>query len=300
MLTLFTCPKPFQGHIGIIQKNAIQSWKHLGSTIEIILLGNEKGTIEMTKDLGLRQIPYIKTSQFGTPLVNSLFEEAERVANFEWMVYLNADIILMSNFMKAVEKVVHEMPHSLMVGQRWDLYIKESINFGNDWEQKLISCMKREGRLSPPFAIDYFIFPKGLWKEIPTFVIGRPAWDNWMIYQAHSRGIPIIDLTKMVMVVHQRHDYSHHPHGWRGAMKGREARENIRLAGNKAQSYNILDAQYHLTPRGIKRKVTPYNRPLYLYQLLVRYSELHPCLKGIVNFIKMIGDRFLSHPSILK
>ena len=27
MITFFTTPKPFLGHIGIIQRNAIESWK---------------------------------------------------------------------------------------------------------------------------------------------------------------------------------------------------------------------------------------------------------------------------------
>ncbi len=297
MLTLFTCPKPFQGYIDIIQKNAIQSWKNLDPNTEIILLGNEEGTVEIVKDLGLRQIPNIQTNKFGTPLINSLFEEAEKVATYRWMVYLNSDVILMSDFMKAVEKVIKEMPHSLMVGQRWNLRI--FIDFKKDWEKRLITLLEKEGELSPPFSIDYFVFPKGIWGEIPPFTIGRPAWDNWMIYQAHSQGIPIVNLTKMVRVVHQKHDYTHHPQGWRGVMKGIEAKENISLAGNKARSYSILDAQYYLTPKGVRQKVAPYHRTFYLYQLLVRYSDSHPYLRGIINLIKRVGDRF-SHPPMIK
>ena len=104
----------------------------------------------------------------------------------------------------------------------------------------------------------------------------------------------MVDLTKMVSVVHQNHDYSHHPEGWVGASKGKEAKQNIKLAGEIA--YSLLDAQYCLTEKGIKRRVTPYYSPFYLYQLLVRFSESHKFLKPLIRFIKMIGDRFLSHP----
>lgn len=44
MLTLFTIPKPFQGHIGMIQRNATQSWLQLQRACEIVLVGDEGGT----------------------------------------------------------------------------------------------------------------------------------------------------------------------------------------------------------------------------------------------------------------
>jgi len=45
MLTLFALPKPFRGRNGIIQQNAIRSWTLLEPTPEIILFGDEFGTI---------------------------------------------------------------------------------------------------------------------------------------------------------------------------------------------------------------------------------------------------------------
>ena len=42
-VTIFAIPKTFEGHIGIIQRNAIRSWAQLAG-IEILLLGDEPGT----------------------------------------------------------------------------------------------------------------------------------------------------------------------------------------------------------------------------------------------------------------
>jgi hypothetical protein len=296
MLTLFSCPKPFRGHFEIIQRNAICSWAKLNPKPEIILLGNEEGTAEVAKEFSIRQIPNVACNEFGTPLVNSLFREAEKAATYDRMCYINTDIILMSDFMRAIQRVVIEKPRSLMVGQRWNLDIKEPLDFGTNWEERLITQVARQGKLYPYFAIDYFVFPKGIWGEIPPFAVGRPAWDNWFLYRAHCRNIPVIDLTKAVMVVHQNHDYSHHPHGWMGAMKGEESKQNIKLAGGIGHVYSLLDAQYRLTRKGMKRRITPYYSPYYIYQLLVRLSESHRYLKPLVNFIKMIGDCFLSPP----
>jgi hypothetical protein len=296
MLTLFSCPKPFRGHINTIQRNAIQSWTKLIPKPEIILLGGEEGMAEVAGEFGICQISSVLRNEFGTPLVNSLFEEAEKAANYDRMCYVNADIILMNDFMRAIQRVVVEKPRSLMVGQRWNLNIKEPLDFGANWEERLITQVARQGKLYPHFAIDYFLFPKGIWGEIPPFTIGRPAWDNWILYRARSQNIPVIDLTKAAIVVHQNHDYSHHPQGWTGAMKGEESKQNIKLAGEIGHVYSLLDAQYRLTREGVKRRVTPYYSPYYMYQLLVRLSESHRYLKPMVNFIKMIGDCFLYRP----
>ena len=62
MITVFSVPKPFEGHIGIIQCNAIKSWKKLDPKCEIILYGNEKGVKEIAEKFDLIHIPDISFS----------------------------------------------------------------------------------------------------------------------------------------------------------------------------------------------------------------------------------------------
>jgi hypothetical protein len=293
MLTIFACPKPFLGPFHTIQRNAIQSWRRLGPEVEVILMGDDEGTSEVAKEFGIHHIPDVARNQFGTPLIRSLFDRAQEKARYDRMCYVNADILLMSDFTRAVQRVIIEMPKSLMVGRRWNLDLKEPIDFNANWEDWLLTEVAHRGKLYYHFGIDYFVYPKGIWGEIPPFAVGRPGWDIWMLYRAHVLNIPMVDLTKMVSVVHQNHDYSHHPEGWLGASKGKEAKQNIKLAGEIA--YSLLDAQYCLTKKGIKRRVTPYYSPFYLYQRFVRFSESRRFLRPFVRFIKMVGDRLLSH-----
>jgi hypothetical protein len=291
MLTIFSCPKAFRGQSGPAQRNAIQSWVRIAPKPEIILLGDEEGTTETAKEFGIKHVPSIERNDFGTPLVKSIFKEAERAASREVMCYLNADILLLSDFMDAVKTVHNEMPRSLMVGRRWNLDVSGPIEFKEGWEQGIKEQVARRGKLVPHFFIDYFIFPKGVWGEIPTFAIGRPAWDNWMIFCACQLGLPVVDLTPAVTVIHQNHDYSHHPQGWTGAMRGEESRRNITLAGEVAHVHSLLDAGYCLTPRGLKRKFPPYYVPFYLYRTLVVRSASYPFLRPIVRLIKKLGYR---------
>lgn len=291
MLTIFSCPKPMHGHVAVTQWNAIKSWTMLSPKPEVILLGDEVGVREISHELKVRHIREVVCSEFGTPLVNSLFEEAQKVATNETICYVNADIVLKSDFWKGIQRVKEEQPQALMVGRRWNVEIGDYLTFEETWEEDLASLVRKKGKLYPYFAIDYFVFPKNALGEIPPLAIGRPAWDNWVIYRALSLGLPVVDMTDEVMVVHQNHDYSHHPDGWMGAMKGEESRRNIELVGEVAHVHSLLDATHKLTRSGLKRRKPPYHHPFYLYKMLVLTSQSHHSIKSCVRIVKRLGDK---------
>jgi hypothetical protein len=253
MLTIFSCPKPFTNpHINIIQRNAIKSWTLLQPRPEIILIGDEIGTAEVAKQLNISHMPWVARNEYGTPLVNSVFAEAEKVANNQVLCYVNADIILMSDFIHAIQEVLKNMSSFLIVGQRWDVDINEELDFSANWEQKLKSYVFKNGKLHPPTGLDYFVYTKGIYSDIPPFAIGRGAWDNWLIYYPYSQKVPVIDITPVTTVVHQNHDYSHIPNTLGPIWKNPEAKVNLRLAGGWRHQYTINDARYILLPTGLK------------------------------------------------
>jgi hypothetical protein len=67
MITIFSVPKPFTGHIAIIQENAIKSWMQLDPEIEIILYGDEEGIEEICEKYDLIHVNNIKKNEYGTP-----------------------------------------------------------------------------------------------------------------------------------------------------------------------------------------------------------------------------------------
>jgi hypothetical protein len=297
MLTIFSCPKPFRGHVDITQKNAIRSWLFLDPRPDVILLGNDEGVGETARELGVRHIPDVECNEFGTPLLSSIFEEAERASSARLMCYVNADIIFMQDFMDGLERVVAEKPNALMVGRRWNVDIKELIKFDAEWQKTLASLVARKGKLYPYFAIDYFVFPRNGLGKLPTFAIGRPAWDNWVIYQARMSGMAVVDMTKMVTVIHENHDYSHHPDGWKGAMHGEESKRNIALAGEVAHVHSLLDAQYRLIRKGVRRRrLPPLFTPFYVYKNIVVLSQSCRFLKPVIRLIKAAGERISARP----
>ena len=276
MLTLFAIPKPFRGHIGIIQRNAIQSWKQTCPGCEIILFGNDEGTAEAAREFDVRHVPEILTNEHGTPLVSDLFERAERMAECDVLAYVNADIILMSDFLSAVDDVARFTDRFLLVGQRWDVGIRELWDFASpDWESRLRTLVQESGSLGPKSAIDYFVFSRGLWGAIPPFAIGRMGWDNWLVYRARQRAM-VVDATERIMALHQSHDYT--GFSSKNSLRlGPEALENRSLLG---QDYSDLhDVTHLLLPDGLSSAWT-------LGRLLRnprRAAARYPVLRGLMR-----------------
>ena len=103
MITLFTLPKPFVGPIKTLQMNALRSWKALGNGVEVLLLGRERGVAEAASALQLRHInEECSRNNQGTPLLNWIFEEAQKFATHPTVCYVNTGIILTPTFLLAI------------------------------------------------------------------------------------------------------------------------------------------------------------------------------------------------------
>ena len=263
-LTLFALPKPFRGHIGTIQRNAIRSWTELKPAPEILLFGDDAGTAEIAQEFGLRHIPSIRRNEFGTPLMGDFFQQAQSVAAHGTLCYVNSDIILLADFAEAVKRIARFRAKFLMVGRRLDLDLAEPVRFdAQGWEASLRSRGLRQGRMNIARSIDYFVFPRNLYPPLPEMALGRFWWDNWLIWKAHAVGAAVVDATAVVLAIHQNHDHSHYAGGREAMLAGEEAARNCRLGceTNPADFenglywryfYTIDDATHVLARDGIK------------------------------------------------
>ena len=269
MITLASLPKAFEGHIGIIQRNALESWARLDPRPRVVLLGDDPGVAEAAASRGVEHVPEVARNAAGTPLLNGVLAAAERVAGGGTLIYVNADIILISDFMPAVAELSALRRSFLMVGRRWDLDVVQPIEFSPRWQEELSDRARREGRLHAASGIDYFVFPSGLFGEVPPFAVGRTAWDNWLLYRACSRGARLIDASERVTAVHQNHAY---PGGKESVWTGPEATENRALGGEPELAFTIEDATHRLTRRGLRSTLLspPYSRRLFVMGLVSR------------------------------
>ena len=285
-LTLFTTTKPFESHTAIIQRNALQSWRRLRPSVQIVVFGDARGTAEATAQLGVRHIPEVGRNEYGTPLVSALFEAAERLSDSPLMCYVNADIILMSDLMAAVRQV-GSRNSALVVGRRVDLDMHDPWDFDHpDWEERLRVHAAGHGVLHSVTGIDYFLYSRGLWGSLPPFAIGRTAWDNWLIYRARARGARVIDASRAVTAIHQNHDYRHHPNGPMGAWGGPEVERNQKLTGGTQYGFTPMDATHVVTPWGVWPALSTAHLKRRLVTASLFYPRLAPILSPLVKMAR--------------
>ncbi len=274
MLTIFSIPKAFKGHIGTIQRNAIRSWTLLDPRPEIILLGADEGTAQFAAELGLRHIPRIAANEYGTPLLNDMFRQAEAEAGGDTLCYINADILVLSDFPRALAKVTEKLKSFLAISERINLDVLQAIEFSAGWETSIKERSRKAGIPVGYTGIDIFAFSKGAYPRIPDFGIGRLWFDQWLIKAARESGIPVVDLTRVSPVIHQNHDYSHVAGGAESIWKGKEAEHNLRLYGAPPHSFTFLDVTHELTPGGTIRRVRfrrhLFEAKMFLWDVFVR------------------------------
>lgn len=257
MLTIFTSARPFTDpHISIIQRNAIKSWTLLSPKCEIIILGDEEGVEEIAKEFGIIHIPHVKKNSAGKPLKSAVFFQAIKRATYRLVCFINADIILMDDFLPAVQRIPFK--NFLLAGKRYDIDITKPLDFNNfEWRIELRARVKKEGKMHGPSALDYVVFSKNTDLNMPPFAMNRGGWDNWIVGRFKSLGAPVVDGTGVITSIHQNHPMRIIKNLWRSDP---QARKELRLAGGFSSFLTLREADYILTAKGLMR--APYPRRL--------------------------------------
>lgn len=296
MLTIFTCPLPFVGNRNIIQRNAIKSWMQITPRPEIILAGDDDGTSEICSEFGLKHIQNIEKNEFGTPLVSSIFREAERIAKYDMVCYINSDIIILSDLSMLLSYLISIKRDFLVIGRRWDIDIKNELDFSvKNWKFNLEKYITENGKLHSPKGIDYFLYSRGIYVDMPPFAIGRLAWDNWLVYRARAKCVQVIDATHYVKAIHQNHAYKLNQPKKSVAGEfhniGIEGKRNRYLANwDGFFSFNILDATVIIDQKGLKRQrltiAQIYRRFItFLYLKLYHIYKLYRTILKVRYFL---------------
>jgi hypothetical protein len=239
VLTIFTIPKAFDGETGRRQLRAISSWLTL--YCPIVLVGGEEGVAETADELGIQHAPSVPTGDRGTPRLDSAFAVVDQLTPSGARCFINSDVVLTPDLPEAFE-AVRGLSQFLLVGQTRDLDVREAEHEDPILLRQRALC---DGHLRGPAAIDWFVFPAGLFDPLPPFLVGRAGFDNWMIWKARQLG-PVIDATDAVVAIHQPHDYAHLPGGKDEAYHGEEAKRNVELGGGKAHTYTLHDASHKM------------------------------------------------------
>ncbi len=205
MITLYTTCRAFDDQFNVIQRNALYSWSLLSPKPEVLVFGMDHGTKEICKELDYQYITNIEYSSYGTPMLNSMMEQAERVASFPQLLLISSDIVLFQSVMTAA-KACAERELCGTVRKQTQSNIQE-LDFSEGWEKLVI-----DGTIPASVTTgDFFLYPKNFWPKIPPFIIGRGACDSWLYYAANKKKV-LLDLSEAVAIVDYVHGYDFSEH----------------------------------------------------------------------------------------
>jgi hypothetical protein len=277
MLTIFTTTKKFTGHNAIIQNNAIKSWAKLALPVEIIVFGKIEGENVQIQDIPIINITEINSFEDRIPYINDMFCKASQLAKYNYVCFLNADIILTDGFLDVIKNLIKCGKKTfLAVGQRIDFDITQELQCEKNISYEL-EKYKASYKIHPPYGSDIFIFPKNQYNlsNIPALLVGRPGWDLWMIFNARQRHIPLIDLSKTYLIYHQNHDYNHKIKDLQE--KKKEDNHNYNFLPQQYKYIFILEfCDYNLVVDNLKRK--HFNGDLTKYFFWQNYFHNHSIL----------------------
>ena len=293
-ITIISAPKSFtEPHIAMIQRNAIQSWSKLEG-VEVLLMGDEVGMAETTALYRVRQISDVPCSESGVPLINGMFDRARKESAGDLLAFVNADIILLPDFIDAARRVAGLHEKFLMVGQRWNLDVREELDFSSGYVDALQKRTREQGSLHTLKASDYFVFPRGLFIEVPDLLVGRAGWDNWMMYYGTSQPWPAIDASADVVCIHQNHDYAHLPDA-RPHYGIEESQINVRLAGGWRHMYELIDVNLRLENGRLHPQKYRLARWLHKIELLLEPQDRQGKRWTLTRYLRRFRNKVMNY-----
>lgn len=287
-IIILAAPKKFISQTKILQNNAIDSWIKLVGKENVCLFGDGE-----TKENSIRkEIFYEKpeTNENGLPLINSIFKIAREKFTADYFLYLNSDIILLSDFIDTAKLLKDRFKSGFfLIGRRTNLDINTHIDFSKpDTENRLRKQAQMSGKLVGVTAIDYFLFPRYAFKMIPPLRIGRAGYDNILIYWAKKyEGVSIIDGTSAILAIHQNHDYNHVCGGEKEVFSGKDAQDNLKTVGIREKIFLITESDYKINNGKIvsNHDINYYFSKRYLFEVL---PALYPMLYPLILIRKKI------------
>jgi hypothetical protein len=251
MLTFFTTAKAFRGHDGIIQRNALKSWKLLDRDVEVIVFGEDEGVAEACAELGLVHHPQVKQHASGRNRLDYMFQRASQVARHDYLCYCNCDIVLVEDFRRGFELARAWSKEFLFVARRWDVDVTEPIHFADaGWSERLRGLARTRGSRRDEFWIDLFVFKRGMYLDMPPLIVGHCYWDNWMIWKALVDSVQVLDGTSFVTLVHQNHGYSAASGRIRGKSNDALSMVNLNTIGGLGRVRDIKSSTHRLGSGG--------------------------------------------------
>ncbi|OWF55609.1 uncharacterized protein LOC110458058 isoform X2 [Mizuhopecten yessoensis] len=232
LLTLFTSWTT-KAEKYICHNNTIRNWLEFKPVIQPILFTNETLLKEEAVEKGWDVLP-IRMSGRGVPILKYMYRDVMEKYVSPFYAYSNGDILYSHTLIDTLKAVMNS---SYLLNDKPIMIVGRRTNVQNVTSEEAISgkivnkTANIRGKLFTVWGEDYFITSANYpWMSIPEVIIGRRAYDNWLVLNARKRNHVTIDATITLLGLHQTTKA--------GNSEGFKA-------DNPGYNHNLLSRMYH-------------------------------------------------------
>lgn len=237
LLTLFTSwndsPEKY-----LVHNLTLHNWVMLRPFVIPVIFTNETSVAEDCARNGFEVRHISAAAADGIPVLKYMYKDAMDNYNSTFYAYSNGDILYTETLIKTLLLLKNSTldldKPAMIVGQRSNVDNVTELE-GSTWGN-ITRIAKERGKLFTGWAEDYFITTRSFpWKDIAEVVIGRRAYDNWLVYNSRKSKHVVIDGTKTILAVHQTTkagNFEGHGH------KNRDYNHNLLVKMYKRIKYN--------------------------------------------------------------
>ena len=160
--------------------------------------------------------PLMVKNQYGFPVLRDMYLRARAMyPTAATYTYMNGDLILSRGFVDTADTLVAASaagvikPRFMAIGFRFNVFWDETMALGGTdrrgapWTFERLMSMSRRFQVD---AQDYFLTSRDFWDwtTLPPVVIGRVAYDNYLVVKAlNDPSVSLVDVSETNPVVHQ-------------------------------------------------------------------------------------------------
>jgi hypothetical protein len=213
LLCIFTTFKS-TAHKIPVYANTLHNWIHLDEQSRLIkpILYVTNSTFDnetlssLACRLGWEVFDVPRVSSTGVPYLKEMYNySAQQFPHCAFYGYSNGDILYtrrLVDTLSAVHQVRNTLGRILVVGRRTNTPCSDKPLYLPD---DVALAARQNGSLFRSDAEDYFFIASNLfpWEHIRDVVIGRSAYDNYLVGMAIRHNVSVVDATNTLLAVHQ-------------------------------------------------------------------------------------------------
>ena len=192
-----------------VYNNTVKVLASLLPEIQLVIFLPEEKIASYNVPEGWHVLPISLKNCGGPPVLKNMFFDVYDLFDSTFYGYVNADILFNRGLVDTLytlrkSQVYKSTKQVLISGKRVDLmmerYKLRHISSANE-----VDGLVRKGAIAHGYAEDFFITTRQFpWQHIPDLVIGRPKYDNFLLYMARLHNVPVVDVSMTVVALHQR------------------------------------------------------------------------------------------------